>query len=926
MRPLKLRMTAFGPFVGNTENPVEVDFTALGNEGLYLICGRTGAGKTSIFDAITFALYGEASGNARSDKMLRSKYASPDIPTKVELTFEYRDKTYTITRNPEYERPKARGNGMTKESASVTLTYPDGKILDGKVNDVNNKIKEILGIDRDQFNQIAMISQGDFMKLLHADTKERQKIFREIFKTEKYEKIQKALSDKSKELKDINVNLKKDFGEHIRSIECDNDSIFMPKLEMLKRNDVNISDETDETIKGIIREDTESVTKLSKNLSEIDDKLEKVNKKIGKAEEKSKAEIKLQKVNSDLENIKSEISDFEKILEEKKNKLSEKDTINRKLGEIKNELGKYSELDNLRENVLMLTRSIKTNGDILQKRKINLSSYLEEQEKKKKEQESITDSEFKIKDLENDLANLKKDEDKAINLLENTKTLQKTSSKLEVYQNEYIKAKENYNKSYNAYFKAYESFLDEQAGILAEKLQENTPCPVCGSLVHPHIAVKSDNAVTKEDVDRLEKSYKNDEKEMNDSSNSCSKAKAEHETIKNIIDTELGTAYNNDADYLEYAARKIEGIKKQQRETAEILMAERKKAERKSILSEEIAKYEENIKALTENISKLSEQISADKATYDEKVKQGKELASKLSFHDEKEAKNKISELIGNLEKIQKEYDEAEKNRNILKESENNLKGQQKSLTEQIEKYEVFDLNQLENEKDELIKNKKEISNVNDIIKHRIALNQSSYNKLKEIISKLSEIEKEYTLVKSLSETANGSINGKAKISLETYVQMYFFDKITQMANRRLLLMTNNQYELRRRQTDKAQGNSQNGLELDILDHYNGNIRDVRSLSGGESFKASLSLALGLSDVVQSSAPAIKLDCMFIDEGFGSLDSESLKQAINALSDMSSSGRLVGIISHVDTLKERIEKQIIVTKDMAGGSKIEVKA
>ena len=363
MRPIKLKMTAFGPYVGSREAPVTIDFEMLGREGLYLITGDTGAGKTTIFDAITFALYGEASGENREPKMLRSKYAAGDIPTAVKLTFEYRDKVYTIRRNPDYERPKSRGEGMTSEKASVSLTYPDGKVSDGRISEVNREIESIIGIDRDQFMQIAMISQGDFLKLLLAGTAERQEIFRKIFKTERYKQIQDILKSKAGELKNKNDMLRSGLMQVIGGIRCGSESFYMPKLEIAKRGEMSFEDTSliSEIAEGIISEDREKETELSKTAADIEKQLAEINENIGKGRKTKEAKEELANIKAELEKLVPRLEASEKTLSEKKAALSAGDELAAEIEKIRNELDKYSELDEIHKNTAQLEKKISEN-------------------------------------------------------------------------------------------------------------------------------------------------------------------------------------------------------------------------------------------------------------------------------------------------------------------------------------------------------------------------------------------------------------------------------------------------------------------------------------------------------------------------------------------------------------------------------------
>ena len=923
MRPIKLKMTAFGPYVGSREKAVLIDFDKLGREGLYLITGDTGAGKTTIFDAITFALYGEASGENRDPKMLRSKYAAGDIPTVAELTFEYRGAVYVIRRNPDYERPKSRGEGVTVEKASACLTYPDGRVLDGKISEVNKAVRDIIGIDRDQFMQIAMISQGDFLKLLLAGTADRQEIFRKIFKTEKYKQIQDILKNRASELKKEYDALRSGTARFIGTVRADERSAYFPRLEMAKRGEIPFEAAT-EIIEQVISEDRDAEAKYAARLADIDKQLGSVLENIGKGKKIKEAWVALEDIKKRLEELSPVLEASESCLKEKKTALSAGDELTAKAEKLKNELEKYTRLENEASEAAVLEKRISDNSLLMSRNAEMLTKGENKLLQLKKELSELENAGENAANLNNALEKLGTEKEEIIRLKRAADEFDRICAQLEEEKKNYLKASKEYEMAQDNYQRLNKAFHDEQAGILAQELSEGMPCPVCGSVHHPSPAAKSQSAPSKEQVESAADVAQKKNILMNEASSRCGEIRGRFENGRKWIGERIAGKCGENAVH-SYIDGEIMRLSGEISEKTKLLEHENERSRRKKAAAEAVPAVEKKISEIKDIISELKSQISSDEAVLAQKRETVKSLSAEVGFDSKASAQAEISKLLAEKDRLKREYEAAEeryKNNSALADS---LKGQKEQLEGQLENSDGADLDALEEKRRELTGIKETVSNENMLICGRLRANISALEQINNQCAEMAETEKKYAAAMALSDTANGRLTGKAKISFETYVQMYFLDRILERANRRLLIMSDNQYELKRREQDKAEGSGQRGLELDVLDHYNGTVRDVRSLSGGESFKASLALALGLSDEVQSSAPAIKLDCMFVDEGFGSLDDESLRQAIKALSEIGGGNRLVGIISHVSELKERIEKQIVVTKDISGGSRAEVR-
>lgn len=921
MRPIKLVMSAFGPYAGRTE----VDFEKLGTNGLYLITGDTGAGKTTIFDAIAYALYGEASGDLRDSSMLRSKYAELDTPTEVELTFAYDGKVYTVKRNPEYERKAKKGDGVTVQKAEAELRYPDGRVVT-KIKDVNNAIVEIMGVDRNQFSQIAMIAQGDFRKLLVADTKERQEIFRKIFKTDYYRILQDKIKSEYSAVKNEYEVAQNSVKQYISGIQCDENDVL--NIEATKaRNGEMIVEDVVELISKILENDKKSESVTAEKISVIEKSLEEVTAVLAKAEEYSKAQSELKKSEKTYAELNVSFEEIKKTLESEKAKKPEQEKLSKQITVIEAEIPKYDELDAKKAEAQKLANQLQTCNKILESYITAQNGIAEDIAKMKEEQKS----------LENAGANREKllrEKEQAESRKASLENLVKKISAFDVLNANYERAKIAYRDAFdkaesvkNLYEMNYRAFLNEQAGILAENLTEGTPCPVCGSTNHPCLAEKSVTAPTEADVNELKSSYDKARKYAEELSRSAGEIKgqvdSQTEEIEKLISDhmnscELGTAQATAESIIAEINANLKAIN-------EKICIEEKNAKRKAELDEMIPKAEERIKKAEEVIAECRQNISALTASSAEIEKQRKSLSATLKFDGKADAMSKKKALENTLSAMQKALEDAEKN---YAESEKEIVGLDakiKQLKKQLSESETVDIDAAEQKKSALTEEKISLTAVQRKIGIRIDSNTKSLDNINKKSDELSEIEKRKISLNALNNTANGNISGKEKIMLETYIQMTYFDRIIARANTRFMKMSGGQYELKRSET--ADNNrSQSGLDLSVIDHYNGTERSVKTLSGGESFKASLSLALGLSDEIQSSAGGIKLDTMFVDEGFGSLDPESLSQAFRALADLSDGNRLVGIISHVADLKEKIDKQVIITKEKTGGSKIEISA
>lgn len=1037
MRPIKLTISAFGPYASKQV----IDFEELKGRNIFVISGKTGAGKTTIFDAISYALYGEASGESRETDSLRSHFADDNTETYVELEFELRGEKYTVNRVPKQKKKKARGEGYTEKSADATLTLPDGKIIT-KVKNVTDKIIEILGITREQFKQIVMLAQGEFKKLLLADSVEREGIFRKIFNTYDFEKIQAELKDKAANLSknrtkskhEMEINLKNIKGEHDIVIDEYVDfPLVIEKLKDLLERDNNIyktlneeGKEVDnnlqvknqekaiiETNNNLIKE-KEIITKAleellskedeyknksktiidgknAKEVKYIEDKLIETTKKLTKREEDYNLSLK------NIDSLKLKQEEANKLLQIEESKECDREKLSVEINNLNKLEEKIIELDSLNNKVMHLKQSAENSKLQI----INNKKETEELKKSKEEKElqlkDIATLETKKVELESDIKAKNKTLDEVRELFKVIRSFQNTyiehNNKAKEYKEfevEYKKVKENYEAMDDLYKK-------EQAGILASKLQENEPCPVCGSTNHPNkatikenlkIPTKEELKVAKENLDKLEKENlekinnlttlnSNKTTYLEQVNNHLSMLSAtlnidktfNSETAKVVknLGTELKSVIDKLKDELLKVIDKIslkEKIEKElnlitttinEREQSLIKLEECEK-NYTTELTQNITKIDEYKKEIPENITDLktlnnlievkTKELNISKEKLAKLRLENENLAKKLEGENStsKEINKSIEELKLEIANNKANFNEAIKEQgfdniedyenaklkismveSLEKEVENYnselklTKAKQEDIINKTKDIVFMDITTIDEEIRSIQNNKKELESKLRELHAIIVGNKTILKNVENLNIEFKEIEEEYKVLGELADLANGK---KAPyISFERYILASYFEDIIEAANIRLEKMTGDRFSLIRK-TSKSKGAGQKGLELEIYDNYTDSSRDVSSLSGGESFKASLSLALGLSDIVQSNAGGVSLDTMFVDEGFGTLDPQSLDNAIDSLLELQRGGRLVGIISHVEELKERIDAKLEVTST-SKGSKVE---
>ncbi len=917
MRPLKITMSAFGPYAGE----VTLDMQKLGKSGIYLITGDTGAGKTTIFDAISYALYGEASGNYRENTTLRSKYASADTPTFVELEFEYNNEIYKINRNPEYPRPNKRGEGFTKQSANAELVMPDGSVIT-KIKEVSAKVEEIIGINKNQFSQIEMIAQGDFRKLLNCETNERSKIFRKIFKTEPYHNIEIKLSSLFNELRRNREKEKSGIEQYINQLKCNENDTLSLELERAKSGDVLIED----VIKlagEIINKDTLEYTKTQKNIESINEEIEKINSNIKLYENQEATKKAYAKASAKLEELKTKRNECEKAYKSAEAQRERLDDLTRKINLINSKMPKYDELKSLENSINIRTQSFEKSNNLLKLKQQEITSLEKEIDEKSKALEEVKGADLLAQKLTVQKEEIKKKAEALKELkteIDRCKTEQKNLKNAQSFAKS---ALDEYGALENEYNQIYIAFFNEQAGIIADELKDGEPCPVCGSTSHPNLARKSENAPSQADVESAQNLVKKAQEKADKARDTASALKSRFDEIAANVKSAAKKLFGTDDNVFDDYNSNINALKKEYDDTLALLKTANEKLNLYQKLDKEIPKIQEKQKSLSDEISTLNTQKASDEAFISENTKRVTSIKSELDFESADIAKDKLKEYTTLSNDIKNAIEKSKNAFDDIKSKYDTQKGTKASLENALKEFKEIDLASLNEKSLKLNEHKKDVDETAKSLYSRIESNKLLVDDISEKRDILKEYDDKYVWLKSLSETANGDISGKEKITLETFVQMTYFDSIIRKANIRLLTMSDGQYELVRR-SDAETLKKNEGLALDVIDHFNGSSRSVSTLSGGESFMASLCLALGLSDEIQSSNGGIKLDTMFVDEGFGSLDGEALDRALSALTSLSQGNRLVGIISHVDALRDRIDNKIVITKDRTIGSNAQI--
>ncbi|HIX63645.1 MAG TPA: SMC family ATPase [Candidatus Mediterraneibacter colneyensis] len=874
MRPVRLTMSAFGSYSGTEV----IDFTQV-QGGLFLITGDTGAGKTTIFDAITYALYDRTSGGVRDGNMMRSQYAAGDTDTYVEYVFSYRGGEYTIRRNPEYMRAGKRKNSdgttrLVKETSRVSLILPDGREYQGKKRETDQKIEEIIGLDAGQFTQIAMIAQGDFLKLLHAGSKDRKKIFSRIFQTQVCWRMQEELKEQGKELyirlKENETDIRREMNRVDASGELagdpgnedENGWEELLSLEMPRQEDVLPA------LERIIKRGKDLAARTAGEEKELQQQSDRLHALMEKKQETNRLFGLLDSAAASFQKLEAESGAYEELKRQAQK------------GERAERAG------SLEAQALRTKRELEHTDQEIRAQ----TAWKEEHkaEEKRLEQEAReTERAFEESEprRQKKLLRLKEMLPRYAEVRRLTAEYERCTAEMSRCMDECKKASEDYEDRYRRFFAG-------QAGLMARELEEGQPCPVCGSVSHPQKAQFSDDVPDQADVERAKEQREKAEQRRAKTQERYQEIRARFEAEKAALGESRLTE--------EEAGKQIRELEQQlQRERESLRRAQ--EAYRKCV--EESRKRAGQLESLQTQKAGLEKRFEEEAQAFREEVRR-QQFTDQAEYRDAKQ-------WIADWQEKDRQVKEYEKQ--VLQ-----CRAQVETLKSQTEG------RQRENLEEDL-KRRQELSAALEAVRARSmelhsrqTANLSACENLKKYFGSQDELRRRYEMIGNLSRTANGNLSGSVKLDFETYVQRNYFRQIIRAANRRLARMTSNGFLLQCREISALSSQGQAGLDLDVYDMVTDSVRDVKSLSGGESFMAALSMALGLADIVQSTAGAVSIETMFVDEGFGSLDDVSRERAIQILKELAGEKGLVGIISHVNELKEQIDWKLNITKSEHG--------
>ncbi len=1052
MKPIKLIISGIGPYA---DTMPEIDFTQFEEKGVFLISGDTGSGKTTIFDAICFALYGKTSGKYRDTKNLRSEYAKDTAESFVDFYFSHQGKDYHVWRKPSYERAKLRGKGTTSSDENAVLYCEGVPVAEGN-NPVAAAVKELLHVDSKQFKQIAMIAQGEFWALLNAKTEERTEILRTIFMTESYNAIVYELKDRMNASYQKRVTAENSVLQYFREVEASVSSVNKEELQLLQERAAKSGstwniEEFLNIIEALLQEDAESTKELSESINQEQRLLEEYKQVLATAtlhneflrrfeelqEEKKSLEAQKQEMaflTQKLERQRSATREVKPVYESWRGK--QKDLANTRAVIGETELAQIRAKEQLKQAMereqnsqLLAPRAEELNlqvhsisedrekyeqRDFLQAERLRLEGEKEQLEQAEAcfEQQERTLAD-KIQKLEEQVLTLQRKPEELTENRNRREKLQEQKTRIEEilgpknisYRNKqqelgqkqklFLREQEAYRMVSEERQKAERVLEGCRAGILAAGLTKGTACPVCGSTEHPHPAVLPKEHMTEEAYTQLQEKEKQALQKKDGALLATETTKAsfeafEEQLLQEIIAclepaSEVDEAYKErdldkllcllqesrtgllqklqekeaQGEQLEKACAELKvaqsGLQLARgRETEELKVA--RAASTKQMLENKTALAQKQ--ALLGSLSKLAysnwetaytvllvaqqeaKQITDRiEAAKEEKTKAEKyvaQLAAVLDTHKqalEKQQKEEAAleqsftellqrkqfadrdEFLG-LVATEAELSETEGILNRYLQAVNTNAAQLVRAGADAEGKVWVDTEALQDKVQQQSTKAEELREQSNRIRFRYQTNAERQKHIGDAKEELEKLQKENGIYSRLYKLAAGQ-TGKGKITLEQYIQAAGFDHILMAANRRLLPMSDGQFELYRQDSGLGK-QSNNFLDLEVLNNFTGKKRPVGNLSGGESFKASLSLALGLSDTVSSNLGGIQMDALFVDEGFGTLDRKSIESAMDILIHLSGTNKLVGIISHREELMENIPQQIRVEKKKEG--------
>ena len=929
MRPLKLTLSAFGPYAAETVLELE----KLGRGGLYLVTGDTGAGKTTLFDAITYALYDHSSGGVREGAMLRSKYADPKTPTFVELEFEVGGKRYTVRRNPEYLRPKTRGEGFTTEKADATLTYGDGRPPVTRAKEVTAAVIDVIGLDYNQFSQIVLIAQGQFTRLLNASTEERIKIFRTLFRTQRYQQLQEKLQAECSDLNQRRTAQNIQIGQILSGVHWAEDD---PEAETLAALSAQTPpDAVAELLTQLTERQDAALSAAADARSKADERLAAVQQTLGRAAAAQKLREDLAAKQNELAGLLPARDAARAEMERHAGDAAALDALTGQIANAETDLARYDKLEELLRQETEARGKAKQEQRKAQTHREALAALDKTLAALREEQGTLANAEAERVKLETQSKELTQRGKALRDLNDLLDDCHARAQAVKTAQAAYQEAARTQTAAREHRDRLERSFLDAQAGLLAQDLAEGTPCPVCGSIHHPQRAELPASAPTQAQVDAAKADADAADRSAQDASAAAREALAAEKEGRSTLRRDakallperfadetaspatlgaLRTAAAEELERLRTAYRRLQQEQKQNQAACQ----------RRIQLEADLKTQTDRRTALEAAASEAEQQAAAQSAMVQSLTRQLADTRTALPYPTRAEAEQALDTRKKQRDQLQDAKTQAETTLHRCEKAVSDAEAAIRALNAQRlpseEEDAPADLAALQAEKTALEARRTTLTEQEKTLTALLRPNQAALREYRQRAAERTALETRWQWVNALASTASGTLSSKQKIRLETYIQMTYLDRILVHANTRLMQMTAGQYELERIGAENQR--SQSGLDLGVIDHYNGTRRSVKTLSGGESFKASLALALGLSDEVQRAAGGIRLDTLFLDEGFGSLDDESLEQAIRVLVGLTEGNRLVGIISHVAALKDRIDLQVVVKKTRSGGSTV----
>ncbi|MGL4738354.1 MAG: AAA family ATPase [Cellulosilyticaceae bacterium] len=1043
MKPIRLEMSAFGPYADQQI----LDFEVLEGRNIFLVTGVTGAGKTTIFDAISYALFGEASGSSREAASLRSHFASEDVMTYVDLTFEVRGERYQVIRSPEQEVLKKRGEGTTIKGAAVELILPKGEKPLTKVGEVQERIREIVGVDKDQFRQIVMLPQGEFRRLLESKSSDREAIFRKIFGTQAFQNIQLKLRERRNKLsEDLRLD-RNSVSIYIQSLKAPEGH---PLRQLQAQSDID-TNQVSECAVELVEADEQMIQEETKKLAELREKSDvrrqevvlakENNQKIDFAEQAKQRLVQHQALGEkvaqeqrvlELAKKALEVSRSDEVLGESTKQKDLRDealqqairveqTIQKQLEQVSAALRDAKEDEpkrqKLREEIAHLmpykekiqhyhqqvacVLALQEQLQALNQNKIGGEAQLQK-DRQILEQLIVAITEgakaeaklSQIQSLQEEKSRLRQE------LLELHKSNQSYIQMTEAYavqRQVFLEAEKCFKASRSCYELLEERFRKGQAGLLAELLVSGEPCPVCGACEHPRKTQKEEGMPSEAQLKEAQMQKEADDQRYQEAMGELGQLKNRLEDLaKNVIDVQakkLEAVLGEDYMALESKEAQqncivacgselraaIEQLGMQKVKEMQCLEKGQEASSQKTLCEvrikekeRDLEKVQESITQLTSELARVGQIVQQIEEELPEALRVGDALAQKIAMLEgqleqalkalealgsrevqiretwaaaQKDVQNKKEEqeaatkryttslaelegLLGRYEFVNYEaYKEAYRPESEIRELEERIQAyaQQLVTLEALSEQAVanaqglmrVDLLQLEEASRVLEQEVQALSQMINQLSARVSHNKEQLGHIEVTRQKIRGKEEEYGIVAELENVAYGDTANKKRMTFESYVLTAYFDEIIEAANHRLEKMSSGRFELRRKE-ELAKGRGKQGLELEVLDYHTGKARDVKTLSGGEGFKASLALALGLADVIQSHAGGISIETMFVDEGFGTLDAASLDSAIECLLGLQQGGRLIGIISHVAELRERVEVALQVSAGQKG--------